>query len=485
MASKSDILKSNMVLGASQVVQMLVTIVRSKLIAVFLGSTGMAVNAIFQSLLQMIYNIASCGLMQSGVREFSQASSDDYKRTGVLPFKFAVFKTLIVIAGLVGLAVCVILAWPMSYISFGNTEYIVGFILLGAGLFFYMMMHGEMTVLQGTRSFHRLAKSTICGSLLSLVVCVPCYYYFGVNGIVVSIVLGYLLFWLTYRYHRIRLNIKPISVSVRKAFLEGKDMLALGVILMIGTALVSVFTYLTNISIRAIGNLDDVGFFQGAASLVTQSIAVVFAVLASDFFPRLSAAIDNSEEKNNLINQQLSVVISIIPVIVVVIICFPQFLIRLLLSEEFIVVTPLLQFMAASLVFRGVWIIMSYVILAHGDRKRYLIFDAIIGNGLAYVINIVAYSIGGLQYLGVSYLVSSIAVCVILFTVVSKYYKYRMERHVLIQVILIILLVGVTVVAMNIWQILGWTCGVITVAYCMYTLFAGSNILASIKNRLK
>ena len=77
MISKRDILKSNIVLGASQVVQMVVTIVRTKMIAIILGSQGMAYNAIYQSLLQMIYNIASCGLMQSGVREISRVYSPD------------------------------------------------------------------------------------------------------------------------------------------------------------------------------------------------------------------------------------------------------------------------------------------------------------------------------------------------------------------------------------------------------------------------
>ena len=122
MVTKIDILKSNIILGASQVIQMLTTIVRAKLIAIFLGSTGIAFNAIFQSLLLMIYNVASCGLMQSGVREISQASAVG-SDSNSLSEKYSVFHKLIVSVALLGSIVCIILAYPISLASFGNSDY--------------------------------------------------------------------------------------------------------------------------------------------------------------------------------------------------------------------------------------------------------------------------------------------------------------------------------------------------------------------------
>jgi hypothetical protein len=189
---------------------------------------------------------------------------------------------------------------------------------------------------------------------------------------------------------------------------------------MIGTFLVSLFSYLTNVAIRYLGNISDVGLYQGAASITTQSISVIIAVLASDFFPRIAALTNNKDELNNAVNLQLSIVLTLIMPIVSLLICFAPFIIRILLTESFLTITPLLQYMSLSLLFRGVWITMSYIILAHGDRKRYLIYDAIIGNGLNFLINILAYSIGGLYWLGFSYIISSICVCVILCVVVCR-----------------------------------------------------------------
>ena len=484
MISKRDILKSNIVLGASQVVQMVVTIVRTKMIAIILGSQGMAYNAIYQSLLQMIYNIASCGLMQSGVREISRVYSPD-KQTSEFKTVLSVFGKLVLLFAVIGFLSCAILSFPLSFLSFGDSAHVVGFVILGVGVFLYILSHGEMTVLQGVRSHKKLAYSTISGSVFSLIISIPSYYYLGINGVVFSIVLGYGAYWLSYKYFRGKLKFCTYSVGLRQALKEGRPMIELGVILMLGTALVSIFTYLTNITIRTIGNLEDVGLFQGTASLVTQSIAVIFAVLASDFFPRLSALTECRSEKNDLINQQLTIVIPFIAAIVTFILCFPEFLIRLLLSEEFLVTSTMLQLMAVSLIFRGIWMTMSYVILAHGDRKRYLLYDAVLGNGLTYVINIIAYKLGGLSWLGFSYLLSSVFVSMLLFFVASKSYNFRASKSIVkLCVFMLVFLTGIFVLRKE-FPIIGLCLGVITVMYCIYRIFSGSGLIQMIKNKIK
>lgn len=485
MVTKIDILKSNIILGVSQVIQMLTTIVRAKLIAIFLGSTGIAFNAIFQSLLLMIYNVASCGLMQSGVREISQASAVG-SDSNSLSEKYSVFHKLIVSVALLGSIVCIILAYPISLASFGNSDYVFSFVLLGIGVFFYILTHGEMTVLQGTRSLRRLAISSIIGSVLSVIVGIPCYYYFGVNGIVISIIVGYIVFWLTYRYHRQKIpNLKRVvSISLKDAFRIGKPMLSLGLVLMVGTTMISGFSYLTNISIRAIGTLNDLGLYQGVSAIATQSIVIVVAVLASDFFPRLSVIVDDTAEHNNLINQQLNVVLSVISAIVVIIICLPKLIISVLLTDEFLQTVGLLQLLAMALVFRGVWITMSYVILAHGDRKRYFIYDAFLGNGFNYLINILAYMFGGLFFLGVSSILGSIIISMILMYVVKRHYMFRMDKSTKKIMIIYLTLIALTFCLYQIDIVYSIVPAIITIGYSCYNVFSGVNVIRIIKNKI-
>lgn len=478
--NNKDFLKSNLVIGGAQVVQMLTTIVRAKIIAILLGSVGMGLNAIFQSMMLTIYNIASCGIMQSGVREISQNNTEDMTRLGST---LSVFRILVLLASIVGFLICFLGAYPLSFISFGDSSNVSSFMILGLGVSFYILTHGEMTILQGRRQLVLLAKSSIIGSVISLIVCIPCYYYWGNWGIVLSILIGYALYWLVYRYFRKKGGTKISPLSLVTAIHQGRSMLTLGVVLMFGTFLVSFFTYLTNISIRILGSIQDVGFYQGAASITTQSIVVIIAILASDFYPRISALTKSRKDLNEAVNVQLSLVISLIMPIVALLICLAPYVVKLLLSEEFLCVVPVLQMMSYSLLFRGVWITMSYVILAYGDKKRYLIFDAVLGNGSHYIVNITCYAFGGLVWLGASYVIAAFLVCTILCIVVARFYSFSFSRYTISLLIIGLLLTGSVLLLYNFNAYLSMLLALIVCIISVFNLVKKFDIISILKKR--
>ena len=443
--AQSNVLKTNLIFGSAQVVQMLTTILRAKLIAVILSSVGMGLNAIFQSVLLTVNNVASCGIMQSGIREMARAGSaaDGEKTAGVL----GVFRKLFQLAGLVGMGLCVLLALPLSHVSFGNSAYALSFAFLGVGVLFYIYMHGEMAVLQGTRRVVPLARAAIGGAVLSLLAGVPCYYFLKERGVVPAIVAGYFVYWLFYRYEVSRQAYPLRRIGMKKALTLGAPIIKLGFVLMIGTFLVSLFTYLTNISIRAIGSLDDVGLYQGAAAIITQSILVVTAVLASDFFPRLSALTERPEEHHRLVNEQLEIVVLVVTPISALVISCSQWIVRLLLSAEFAVIAPMLEAMAFALLFRGLWITMSYVILAHGDRRAYLLYDGLLGNGLNFALNVLAYRFWGLDGIGLSFIAASVAIALLLSAVAARRYGFRLSGRVAGLLLLSVVVSGATYAA--------------------------------------
>lgn len=422
--AQTSIIKSNLIFGGAQIVQMLTIVLRAKLIAVMLGSAGMGLNAILQSVLHIVNNICACGIMQSSVREISQVYAEG--QVEELHAKIRVFRRLLLVSALLGLTICVLGAWPLSYVSLGDTSYIASFVVLGVGTMFFTLMQGEISILQGTRQVKALAISSIVGSLVSLAVCVPCYYFLGMKGVALSIATANFAYWLIYLYFTRRMHIGKSSISLRRALKEGRPMITLGFVLMLGSFLVTLFTYLTNISIRLLGSIDDVGLYQSAAAIATQSILVVTSVLAADFFPRLSAVIKDKDEQNQLINEQFNLVVLAVTSIASVVVCFAPVIIRLLLSSEFLVVAPMLKLMAVALLFRGVWIVMSYIILANGDRKAYFFYDGLLGNGANFLIGIVAYYWGGLTGIGIANIVSGVLVAGVLFAVSYRRYGARL-----------------------------------------------------------
>jgi len=425
-SSYKNMVKSTTVFGGAQVVQMLVNILRSKFVAVFLGSAGMGINAVFQSTIAVVLNLLSFGVFQSAVRDFSQAfESKDEKKLAVID---VVFSRMVLLVGTLVALVLIIGATWFSKIAFQSTDHSWHFALLSIYVFFTALSSGRITFLQGTRNLTYLAKASMLGAVLSLMASIPLLYFFGILGIVLSLVSSSVLIYLSQLYFSNKIKLEKIDkLEFTQTVNMGLPILKLGSVLMIGSVTITFFTYVTNVYIGRFGRIEDLGFFQGVSSITTQSIAIVTAVLASDFFPRLAAVHLDKEKVKNLVNQQSELICLIIAPITVILIVFAPLIVRILLSKEFLVIVPMLRWMSLSLLVRGIWLTMSYIILSKGDKKTYFIFDALLGNGLLFLFNIYAYSQWGLQGLGISFLVGSIVVAIILYVVVRIKYEFNFE----------------------------------------------------------
>lgn len=439
-SSYKNTVKSTAVFGGAQLVQMIITIIRAKTIAVLLGSHGMGINAIFQSSVAIISSFSSFGIFQSAVRDISQVyeGRDEHK----LSKTATIFQRLTIVTGVFGMLICLVSCAWLSKLAFENYNYTWQFALLSLGILFSALSNGKTVFLEGTRNLTNLAKASLLGALLSLIVGFPLYYYLGVKGIVLAIVSSYVILYLTQTYFTKNVKLKKIeSISLRETFDEGKPIVKLGTVLMLGMVVLTGFTYLTNIFIGRFGRIEDVGLFQGVSSISTQSIAIVISVLASDFFPRLSAVYKDTIKVKLLINQQTELVSLIITPIVVILIIFAPLIVKLLLSGEFLIVVPMLRLMSISLLARGLWLIMSYTILAKGDKKTYFIFDSLIGNGLLFLLNISAYYYWGLFGLGVSFFLGSLLIAGILFFIANKKYGISLNKHLIKRLMVLIMLV--------------------------------------------
>ena len=79
--SYKSIFKATTLFGGVQLYQILINVVRSKFVAVLLGTAGMGIQGLYQSTLLFIQSISSLGLSGSAVRDVSEANgSGDSER---------------------------------------------------------------------------------------------------------------------------------------------------------------------------------------------------------------------------------------------------------------------------------------------------------------------------------------------------------------------------------------------------------------------
>jgi len=127
-------LKGTSLLGGVQVFQILIAIIRSKVLAVFLGPTGVGVLGMLNSSLDVVYSISNLGLATSAIRDISEANQEENRIR--LSKISKIFKNIVWGTGIFGCLLCLVLSPYWSVLSFGNHDYTITFALLSVTVFF-------------------------------------------------------------------------------------------------------------------------------------------------------------------------------------------------------------------------------------------------------------------------------------------------------------------------------------------------------------
>lgn len=203
----------------------------------------------------------------------------------------------------------------------------------------------------------------------------------------------------------------------------------MGMLLMSNDLLQSLSQYLINIYINSTGSTDAVGLYQAANSVTAQYAGIVFAVMAMDYFPRLSKSVGDNDEMRDVVNRQFIVTALIIGPSSGLLIISSPFLIRVLLSPEFLPVTELMRWMGLGIMFRALMTPLGYISFAKGNKKLFFWMEGVGCNLLTLSLSCGFFHFFGLTGLGYS-LVADNALCLIIYYIVNrKLYSFRFSRQ--------------------------------------------------------
>jgi O-antigen/teichoic acid export membrane protein len=213
--SYAHILKYTGLFGGVQGLNILMGLLRNKIVAVLLGPSGMGLASLFNTALNFISQATNLGVSFSAVRHVSELfDSGDQERVA---HYVKIVRAWSLLTCLIGILVCLLAGFVMSnYFSLG--DYTLQFVLLAPAVGILAITGGETAILKGTRRLKDLAIIQLFPIFISVLVSVPIYYFYGKSGIVPVIVLLALLTML----FTIRFSFKlyPFKLTVMKAFWE-------------------------------------------------------------------------------------------------------------------------------------------------------------------------------------------------------------------------------------------------------------------------
>ena len=427
--SYRQIMKATSLFGGVQVFQIIISVIRSKFVAVLLGPAGMGVVGLLTSTTGLISALTNFGLGTSAVKNISEsnATQDETHIASVI----SVMRKMVWITGLLGAVLALVLSRWLSQITFGNKEYTIAFVWISITLLFNQLSSGQMVLLQGLRKLQFLAKANLFGSIVGLLITVPLYYKFGVKGIVPVIILTSLTTLFFSWYFARKVKVRYVKLDSVTTITEGRDMLVMGFAISLSGLATVASAYILRIYISRTGNVADVGLYTAGFTIIGTYVGMIFTAMGTDYYPRLASVAQDNELSRQNINQQAEIALLILAPILIVFLVFINWAIILLYSTQFIAVTGMVYWAALGMFFKaGSWAV-AFIFLAKG-ASRLFFWNELIGNSYMLLFNIIGYHFYGLTGLGFSFLITYIVYLIQVYLVAKMKYNFSFDKSFLL-----------------------------------------------------
>jgi len=425
-SSYRQIMKATSIFGGVQVFNVIISIIRSKIIAVLLGPAGMGISGLLTSTTHLIGSLTNMGLKSSAVRNIAAAnSSGDPIKIGTV---ITVFRRLVWLTGILGTLVTLILAPWLSEITFGNKEYTLAFIWISITLLITQINAGQLAVLQGLRRLQFLAKANLAGTSLSLIVSIPLYYFFRLKGIVPAIIVASFATLIFSWYFASKVKTEKPVINKADFLSEGGDMLRMGIMLSLSSITVLAASYLVRIYISHKGGVEQVGLYNAGFAIVNSYVGMVFTAMGTDYFPRLSGFIHDREKAMSTVNNQAEIALLILAPIITIFLVFINWVVILFYSNEFTGIRNMIHFAVLGMFFKAISWPIAYIFIAKGHTKLFF-YNELLANSYFLGLKIAGYHLGGLDGVGIAFLINYFLYFVQVYVVAVKKYEFKFTKE--------------------------------------------------------
>ena len=478
--SYRNIIKATSLIGSLKVFEILIGIIRSKIVAILLGPIGIGITGLLNSAITMVSSLVSFGLQTSGVRDVSLAfESHDNTR---IDQTVSTLKKLVWFTGILGMIIMYIFSNEISQWSFENTSYALSFKIISIIILTEQLIIGQTVLMTGTFNYKLLAKSSLIGNIISLFITIPLYYLYNTNGIVPALVMnGIVRLLLSYYFSR-KIPFKFIRSSIKKTLSDGRIMLQLGLSIALSGIVSQALQYGFRLFISNYSGVKEVGLYTAGMGITLMYIDWIIGAMSTDYVPRLSTASVDSQQFCLVINKQINFIITVITPLIIGFVIFVKLLVYILYTDQFYEILGMMQWIMIGMLFRYISFCFSYAIIAKGRSKiffRYELFFCLISSILWGM----GYHLGGFNGLGFSYLVGYICYALLMYILCKNDFSFTFDKETIKNFLLnatwlIILIIIVLLTKQTIYR---YVIGSVLIGWVVYNSFKKIRLMISEK----
>lgn len=379
------LIKTSVLTGISTVIKLVSAFVINKVIALYIGPTGLAIVGQLQNFTSIITTFSN-GAISSGIVKYTAEYQD-------IEEKKKIFSSSIVISLICSLIISIFLFGFSDYLSeliLKDIQYSSVFIIFGATIFLFALNMVLISILNGQKEIKKYVLVNIAGSIFSLVFTSILIMQLNLMGALYAMVLNQsVMFFVTLAF------VLKSSWFKLEYFKQGLDKESLSKLSKYSLmAIVSALTVpVSHLIIREyIGeNLgwDSAGYWQGIWYISTMYLMLVTTTLGVYYLPRLSEIQDNKELRKEIFSGY-KIIMPIVILASLIIFLLKEYVILIAFSKDFM---PMMELFAWQLIGDVIKIaswLLAYLMLAKAMTKVFIytevLFSALfVGLSLLFV----------------------------------------------------------------------------------------------------
>lgn len=369
MSETSDsrgLIRSMLIIGLAQIVNILISIFRMKVLAVLLGPGGVGLLSIYNSLLSIVQQTAGLGMETSGVREIASSRGEEATLSRVRRVVFAAH----LIQGTLAMLAVWLLREHIAILLFGDTLRATEVGLIGIAILISLLTSAQTALLQGLRKIDDLGRVTVIGAFVGTLAGLFAIWLQGEGGLIWFILVQPLATVLiALRYTR-RLP-KPTTsrLSLLQTWQIWKPMAKLGAVFMLGGLATAVTLLIVRGQITLELGLNAAGHFAAAWGITMIYVGFLLGAMGADYYPRLTEVIHDKVMAVRLMNDQAQLGLAIGGPVLLLLIGLAPWVTTLLYSSEFEPAVLLIQGQMVGNVFKLASWAISFSIVAAARAK--------------------------------------------------------------------------------------------------------------------
>ncbi|MCG2611008.1 O-antigen translocase [Flavobacterium sp. SM15] len=396
----------------SVILKIFIGLITSKVIAVFVGPSGMALVGNLRNFISTIETFSMLGF-QNGIVKYVAENEKD--KQGLKKIISTVFIALMLLSIAISLALFFFSSYWNNEIFGAANPYGIVFKALAVGLPWYVANLIFVAIINGLSKFSKVIYVSIFGNSIGLVVSVVLIWKLHTLGALLSVIITpSLLFLMSYYYINSEIqflryvSFGQFDFSIIKG-LSSYTLMALAS----GILGPIVFLAIRNNVIESLG-ADQAGYWEAVSRISSYYMMFVTTLLSVYFLPKLALS-ENDRETKGVFLSYFKNIMPVFFLVMIVMFFLRNLIIQILFTKDFEPVSELFFWQLLGDTFKAASLIFGYQLLAKKMTKTY-IFTEILSLSTLYFSSfylikvfgvegvVIAHTIEYFVYLGVLFL---------------------------------------------------------------------------------